>query len=60
MIAVGGAFIEFAGFELIGGLTLSLGVFGIIANILTILGSIWINNGEPGKVRTSELPAHYQ
>jgi len=48
--AVGGL-----GFGLGGSIIAGLGVFGLICGILTILGAVWINSGEKGKVRTGSI-----
>jgi len=48
--AVGGL-----GFGLGGSIIAGLGVFGLICGILNILGAVWINSGEKGKVRTGSI-----
>jgi len=48
--AVGGL-----GFGLGGSIIAGLGVFGLICGFLTILGAVWINSGEKGKVRNGAI-----
>jgi len=53
-IAAGSA-VGILGYGLGGSVIAGLGVFGLVCGILTILGAVWINNGEKGKVRNGAI-----
>jgi len=53
-IALGSA-IGSLGYGLGGSVIAGLGVFGLICGFATILGAVWINSGEKGKVRNGAI-----
>jgi len=50
--AIGGVFLFL---PVAGAAIVAIGVFGLICGILTILGAVWINSGERGKVRNGAI-----
>jgi len=50
-----GSFIGGLGFGFGGAYLAGIGVVGLICGLLTILGAVWINSGEQGKVRTGSI-----
>jgi hypothetical protein len=50
-----GSVIGGLGFGLGGVALAGIGVFGLICGLLTILGAVWINSGEQGKVRNGSI-----
>jgi uncharacterized membrane protein len=53
-IAAGSA-VGILGYGLGASVIAGLGVFGLVCGILTILGAVWINSGEKGKVRNGAI-----
>jgi hypothetical protein len=53
-IAVG-SFIGGLGFGFGGAAIAAFGAVGLICGLLTILGAVWINSGEQGKVRNGSI-----
>ena len=53
---IGGAMVGvIPGFEWLGGLIVILGFLGLVFGIISLIGSVMINSGEKGKVRTGSI-----
>lgn len=50
-----GSFIGGLGFGTGGAVVAGIGAIGLICGLLTILGAVWINSGEQGKVRNGSI-----